>query len=203
MGTCQRAMVAPGRLCEALAVALSSLVGHMPGGSDGAADNSQSALWHIASSGHITPSSVPVERWASDSVAALVGAVGDRLGSAQYGSFAPGAHAFDARVFGLSAVEAEAMNPHQRTVLEQAYCATHALSRTRASLSGAGMGAFVAVASSLAVSGSDGQDAVRAFGEHEKDFVGDIGYKTKHIAFSLLLWKLVWCVSGRGSYRST
>ena len=29
------------------------------------------------------------------------------------------------------------------------------------------------------VSGSDGQDAVRAFGEHEKDFVGDIGYKTK------------------------
>ena len=67
---------------------------------------------------------VPLTRWDAEQLA-LSDVDERKANSMRYGGFTNGAHLFDHRRFGVSAVEAIAMDPQQRNILEHGYIALH------------------------------------------------------------------------------
>ena len=88
---------------------------------------------------------VPVARWNVEGLVALLAShVTSRV---RHGGFVPGAQLLDHELFGCSAVEAAAMDPQQRMLLERGYMALHGSGCDRSLLGGSLAGVFLGIVS--------------------------------------------------------
>jgi hypothetical protein len=78
---------------------------------------------------------VPTQRWL----------VADAPQLTRYGGFIAGLQRFDNGRFGISAAEANHMDPQQRLVLEVGYAALHGSGQQRSALAGSNVGLFIAI----------------------------------------------------------
>jgi 3-oxoacyl-(acyl-carrier-protein) synthase/enoyl-CoA hydratase/carnithine racemase len=110
----------------------------LPGGILGMA-----ILQHAVSTGTDTVVPVPEARWDTDE--AVKGMEADVASRMQHGAFVRDAELFDNSRFLISGLEARAMDPQQRMVLEGGYVALHAGGLNAAELNGSGAGVAIGV----------------------------------------------------------
>ena len=124
---------------------MQGLTGRWPGENGGQA----TALWRELAQLHAScgdgVGSVPALRWTlADAVEVSLLSETQRA-CAQHGGFVHGAERFDSRAFGISHVEASAMDPQQRMLLEVGYASLHAARWRRSTLMGADVGVCVGI----------------------------------------------------------
>ncbi|GAA4782212.1 non-ribosomal peptide synthetase/type I polyketide synthase [Lysobacter hankyongensis] len=112
------------------------------------------ALWSLLRDGRDVIGPAPLQRW-SDA------ATRDRL-SAMRGGFFEDIDGFDAKSFNISPVEAESMDPQQRMLLEEVWCALENAAIAPGDLVGSDTGVFVGASASPVAD----RDAEPALGPH-------------------------------------
>lgn len=124
------------------------------------------ALWDMLLRGRHGVRSVPTDRWSIDDYVDPDGGVGTV--NTQYGGFIEAPEAFDAPFFGISPVEADAMDIQQRMVLQATWHAVQDAGIDPTSLRGSTTGVWVGVMSSdwstLHLGDHDGMTAQRGVG---------------------------------------
>ena len=145
------------------------------GGGVGWGVGRQRGLWAmLQSSGDAVGCTAPRRCISVDPHLAAAAACGGSFhqhGSFHYGSFLSGAERFAAESFGIVPLEAKAMEPRQRLLLELGYTAVHAAAHRRSSLAGAALGCFVGMLDQDASPswvgwGSGATDEARDAGKH-------------------------------------
>lgn len=120
-------------------IAIVSTACRLPGQVNNAAD-----FWQVLESRMDLVSEIPKSRFDIDEVYdADVNALGTSY--TKKGGFIEGAEYFDHEFFGISEIEAQAMDPHQRLMLQTGYQAFHNLGYSKSDLKGANIGVFVGV----------------------------------------------------------
>ncbi len=116
------------------AIAIVGVAGRFPRAPD------LDALWALLRDGRDVIGPAPSQRW-SDSAGT------DSL-SAMRGGFFDSIDAFDAKLFNISPVEAESMEPQQRMLLEEAWCALENAGYAPGELVGSDTGVFIGASAS-------------------------------------------------------
>lgn len=104
------------------------------------------AYWRLLMDGIVTDSEVPAQRWNIDSYYAAEGGPGSM--NSRRGHFIENADAFDNEFFGIAPIEAAALDPQQRMLLESSWRAFEDAGIDPRSLAGTPTGVFVGVMSS-------------------------------------------------------
>ncbi len=112
-------------------VAIVSMACRLPGGAD-----SPEALWDLLAAGTDAIGPVPADRWPGAAASDIEG------------GFVPDLADFDAAFFGLSEVEARAMDPQHRLLLETAWQALERLGTDPSRLAGSRTGVWVGIGTS-------------------------------------------------------
>ena len=126
MRGCDAPVEASSDVARGSCAVMHGLTGRWPGENGGHA----SALWREHAQLHAScgdgVGSVPALRWTlADAVEVSLLSETQRA-CAQHGGFVHGAERFDSSAFGISHVEASAMDPQQRMLLEVGYASLHA-----------------------------------------------------------------------------
>lgn len=122
-------------------IAIIGMACRFPGGS-----NSPERYWDLLRDGVDAIQEVPTERWDLDRFYDADHSVAGKMYT-RYGGFIDDIGGFDAGFFGISPLEAESLDPHQRVLLEVCWEAIEQANLLPEALSGSNTGVFVGVSS--------------------------------------------------------
>lgn len=142
------------------AIAIIGMACRFPGGA-----NSADQYWNLLRDGVDAIGEVPAARWDIDRLHDADDGAAGKMRS-RFGGFIDDIGGFDASFFGISPREAEALDPHQRILLEVCWEALEHANLVPESLYGSNAGVFIGVSSMDQVISRMGEDALAAIGPY-------------------------------------